>query len=157
MIKRTLIIFALAAAVLLIPLAGLADSVWVVCQPNSYVNIRARASGRSDTVGYAGCGDEFETDGRKKAGFVHVYASIEGGEGWICAGYLVNEKPEFIGKKMTVSALGRVNARRTVNGKRRCWVRPGETVMVYWMAEWAVTDKGFIRSDFLTEVKENGG
>ena len=126
-------------------------TIWVLCQPNSYVNIRIRPSGRSEVAGYAECGDAFETDGISKNGFLHVYASIENGEGWISKGYIVYEKPVFIGKEMTIYSKGRVNARRTVNGKRRCWVRPGDEVTVYWMSEWSVTNKGFIKTEFLGE------
>jgi hypothetical protein len=126
------------------------DTVWVLCQPGSYVNIRARASGRSENAGYAYCGDGFQTDGRKKGGFVHVFCSNEWGEGWIAAGYLTTERPVPVDRKMTVDASGRVKARKTIGGKRRCWVRPGDEVTVYWMsADWAVTNKGYIRSDCL--------
>lgn len=127
------------------------QTVWVLCQPGSYVNIRSRPSGRSDAVGYADCGEAFDTDGISKNGFLHVYASIENGEGWISKGYLVYEKPAFISRKMTVSGRGRVNARKTINGKRRCWVKPGDVVTVYWIAEWAVTSKGFIKTEYLAD------
>lgn len=129
------------------------ETVWILCQPDSFVNIRFKPSGRSDVIGYADCGDAFETDGRIKNGFLHVYATIENGEGWISCGYVVYSKPEYIGKKMVVDAKGRVKARKTVNGKRRCWVKPGDVVKVYWAAEWAATNKGFIKYEYLEAIE----
>ena len=138
-------------ALVMIAGAAGAETVWVMCQPDSRVNIRSRPSGRSEAVGYAECGDGFATDGKQKNGFVHVFASVEAGEGWISAGYLVWEQPEQVGRQMVISAKGRVNARKTIGGKRRCWVRPGDTVTVYWAADWAVTNKGFIQTKYLAE------
>lgn len=123
----------------------------MICQPTSQVNIRARASGRSDAVGYAECGDGFESDGRKRGGFVHVTASIEAGEGWICAGYVVSEKPIFVGGRRKIIGNGKVATRARIGGKRTGWVRPGDIVTVYWMAEWAVTSAGYIRSEYIGE------
>lgn len=138
--------------VLMTAVPGMAEKqVWVLCQPDSQVNIRSRASGRSEIVGYAMAGDEFRTDGKTKAGFLHVIAPVEAGEGWISLGYLVWEQPEYVGEMIPVGGTGRVNARKTVNGKRRCWVQPGEEIMVYWVAEWAVTDHGFIKAEFIGE------
>ena len=115
------------------------------------VNIRLKASSRSEAVGYADPGDDFQTDGVVKNGFIHVYASIEPMEGWISLGYVVREKPVRVDRKMTVQASGRVAARKTVDGKRRRWLKPGEEIMVYYFADWCVTSAGFVRCDFLGE------
>lgn len=128
------------------------ETIWVLCQPNSYVNIRVRPSGRSEACGYADCGDDFYTDGYKKNGFLHVYASIETGEGWIALGYVIWDEPERIYEKRTIISKGRVKARKTVNGKRRMWLYDGDEVKVYWMSEsWSVTNKGFVKSEFIGE------
>ena len=129
------------------------EPVWILCQPDSYVNIREKPSGRSNSVGYAECGDVFETDGKTKGGFLHVIAAIEAGEGWISLGYVVYEQPVYVGYKMIVNSKGRVNARKTIDGKRRCWVYPGDIVTVYWMADWAVTNRGFIKSEYLGAIE----
>lgn len=138
---------ALFLALLMVTATAAADTVWTMCQPHSQVNIRARASGRSEIVGYATCGDDFETDGKTRGGFLHVFAPVEAGEGWIALGYIVRQKPVYVGQRLTVDASGRVKARRTIGGKRRCWLQPGDEIMVYWAADWAVTDKGFVRAD----------
>ena len=149
----------LCLAIMLFVLSGIAmadtysDTVWILCQPDSYVNIRNNPFGKSDVVGRADCGDDFSTDGKTKNVFLHVYATTETGEGWISKGYVVYDKPVSIGRKMVIESRGRVNARKTVNGKRRCWVKSGDVVTVYWMAEWAVTSKGFIKSEYLGEYE----
>lgn len=127
----------------------LTEDVWVMCQPDSFVWIRERPSGKSPEAGYAECGDTFETDGSKKNGFLRIYASVEAGEGWISLGYIVWEKPIKVFETRHIDSKGRVNARRTVNGKRRCWLRDGEEIKVYWMAEWAVTNKGFVKAEYI--------
>lgn len=129
------------------------ETVWILCQPDSYVNVRARPTSRSEETGYLECGDSVETDGRKKNGFLHVFPSTEAGEGWISIGYIIYEEPERVWKEMMVVAKGRVNARKTVGGKRRVWVKPETIVMVYWMGDWAVTNKGFIKSEFLSDIE----
>lgn len=129
------------------------DVVYILCQPDSYVNIRARPSSRSEETGYFQCGDSVKTDGKKKNGFLHVFPSNETGEGWVSLGYVICEEPEMVWRKMEIVAKGRVNARKTVNGKRRTWVKPGTIVMVYWIGDWAVTNKGFIKSEFLEDIK----
>lgn len=147
----------LCVAIILFVLLGAAvaedETVWAICQPYSFINIRSRPSGRSEAIGYIDCGDGVITDGVSKKGFLHIYTSIEGGEGWISKGYVVYEKPVRVGRQMVVTAKGRVNARKTINGKRRCWVKPGTIVTVYWMAEWASTNKGFIKSEYLGECE----
>ena len=142
--KRVFVLLLLFA---LLTASAAAETVWTLCQPDSKVNIRARASGRSDIVGFACCGDDFETDGKRKGGFLHVFAPVEAGEGWIALGYIVWEKPVYIGERREVDSSGRVNARKTIGGKRRCWLQPGDEIMVYWAADWAVTDKGFVLAD----------
>ena len=125
------------------------ETIWVICQPDSVVNIRSRASSRSDSVGYACPCDSFETDGVTKQGFIHVFASIEAMEGWISLGYVVYEEPVPVYEDREIDASGRVAARRTIGGKRRRWLKPGDSVKVYYEAEWCVTNAGFVRREFI--------
>ena len=139
----------MALTIVLPALAVETETVWVICQPDSVVNIRSRASSRSEAVGYAMPCDSFETDCEKKSGFLHIYAPIETMEGWVSLGYVVWEEPVRVFETREIEASGRVAARRTVDGKRRCWLKPGDTVTVYYMAEWCVTSAGFVRADFI--------
>lgn len=124
---------------------------WVLCQPDSFVNIRSRASSRSEYAGMLLSGDQIWVDGRTKDGYAHCEnMSNELGEGWVHAGYIVFEEPEEVNKECRISSNGRVSCRRTIGGDRRCWVVDGSEVFVYQVAgEWAVTDKGFVKTEFI--------
>ena len=132
------------------------EPVWILCQENSYVNIRARPSGRSMQEGMAWCGDRLETDGRQKNGFLHIYAPIEAGEGWVSLGYLVWEEPKPLhGETWEISSRGRVAARRAIDGNRRKWLKYGDRLKVYWMSgEWSCTSQGFVKTEFLRRAEE---
>ena len=124
---------------------------WVLCQPDSYVNIRERASSRSAYAGMLMSGDLIWVDGQTKNGYAHCDdMPNEAGEGWVHAGYIVFEEPEEVNKECRISSNGRVSCRRTIGGDRRCWVVDGSEVFVYQVAgEWAVTDKGFVKTEFI--------
>ena len=152
MTKQRWFLYAIILLILLVvtaPAARADETVWVICQPDSMVNIRRNPSGRSEIVGFADPGDSFTTDGLTRRGFLHVYASIEGGEGWISTGYIVNDEPIRANERRVIEGRGRVKARRTVNGKRRCWLKPGDEVTVYFFAEWCVTSAGFVYYEFI--------
>ena len=127
-----------------------ADTVWVLCQPDSYVNIRATANKHGKEAGYALCGDSFETDGKVRNGYLHVLAPNELGEGWIAEGYIVWNEPKEVNAEYTIRSNGRVSIRKTIDGKRRKWGHDSDVLTVYWMtSEWALTNQGFIRTEYL--------
>lgn len=136
--------FSLADAI-----GGDGELVWVLCNPKSFVNIRTGPSGRSEIGGRAECGDRYFTDGTKRKGFVHVDAPIEAGDGWISDRYIVYTEPVYVGKVCRIQSKGRVACREYIGGDRTRWLNDGDEVTVYWMAEWAVTNKGFIQSEFI--------
>ncbi|MBP5442263.1 MAG: SH3 domain-containing protein [Treponema sp.] len=126
------------------------ESAWVICQPNDYVNVRMNPSRKSQVVGFADAGDSFLTDGKAKNGYVRCYGIGEAGEGWIHAGYVIHDRPERVTVSAVVVSNGRLAARQHVGGKVRKWLRNMDTVKVYWVSdEWAVTDKGFVKSRFI--------
>lgn len=134
-----------------------ADTVWVMCQPDSYVNIRSKPNGRSRIEGYALCGFDLETDGKTKDGFIHVYAPIEAGEGWISKGYVVWDEPEEVNEWYSIRSPYRVAIRRTIGGKVRKWGHDQDSIRVYWASsEWAVTNKGFVKTEFLEVDVDHG-
>ena len=125
---------------------------WVLCQPDSWVNARMNPTKKSIKLGYLECGDHLYTDGKIKNGFLHVWGfSFELGEGWVHKGYVVYSQPYIpVFKKTTVKSNGRVAARRTVNGDRRCWLKDGNEITVYMASEeWSVTNKGFVKTKFI--------
>ena len=130
-------------------------TAWVICQPEDYVNVREKPTTRCDSIGRKECGDMIITDGKEKNGFVHVVdLALENDEGWIHSGYIVyGQVREIGGQPYTVKARGKVMARKYVDGPRRCWMKPGAEVVVYYTGGgWAVTNKGFVKTEFL-EVK----
>lgn len=156
----------LVAALVVIVLVGLfatglvraeqeEETVWVLCQPESYVNIRENPRKTARKIGYAWCGDDFRTDGKIRNGFIHVRAGTETGEGWISTGYIVYCQPQEVGEVWRTECNGRVAVRATIDGKRTRWIHDGDPVQVYWVAEVALTSIGFVQAEFLTPEKKD--
>ena len=129
---------------------GEQETVYVLCNPESYVNIREKPSTRSARAGFAYCGDDFKTDGKEKNGFLHIFAGTESGEGWISKGFIVYCKPEEVDEVWEIESNGRVAARNTVGGKRTRWLKNGDSVKVYYVAEVAVTGVGFVDARYVS-------
>lgn len=125
---------------------------WVICQPGDYINLRLEPDKHSMCVGFLECGDEFETDGVSRNGFIRVMGAGDT-ECWIYSGYVVTEKPETVFSNYCVVARNRVACRRWVEGpqvKTRPWLTNGTELQVFYIAEgWAVTSRGFVRAEWL--------
>ena len=157
--KRIGIIIAAMLAILIGSLAAAEEegtSVWVMCQPESYVNIRERPGSRSPVLGRYEAGTRLTTDGKTKNGYLHlIHLTLESEEGWIHGGYIVYGEPEEKNATYEIRSNGRVAARKTIDGKRRRWMRNGDRVTVYRASRvWAVTNRGFIQTRYLKEVEE---
>ena len=132
-------------------------TAWVICQPGDWVNVRTKASTRCDSLGRKEAGDMVVLDGKEKNGFAHVVnLALESDDGWIHTGYLVyGQVRELGGQAFTIKAKAKVQARKYVDGPRRCWLKPGTEVQVFYTGGgWSVTNRGFIKSEFL-EVKKD--
>lgn len=143
---------ALIIALALLFGAASAEIRWVMC--DGYVNIRALPGKGSEAVGFLDSGDAFETNGRKKNGFLLAQDVGEGGDNWIFAGYVTDEEPEKIDEQYVCVAKTRVACRRWINGPqirgKTGWLYNGSTVRVYYRtSEWSVTSRGYIRSEWL--------
>ena len=127
------------------------EVAYAICAKDDHVNIRMFPNKKQDPIGFLDPGDEVWLDGRKKNGFVHcVGLGIEGGEGWVYAGYLVGDKPVAMNRSATIVSKGRLAARKCVDGKRTRWLKPLASVKVYfWSDEWCVTNCGYVRSEYL--------
>lgn len=128
------------------------EAVWVLCQPDSWVNVRTAPSKHSSEIGRLECGDIAYTDGKIKNGYIHlINLSLEENEGWIKKGYIVYDEPYKPAIYETrVESKGRVAARKTIKGNRRCWLKDGQSIKVYMAsAEWCVTNKGFVKTQFI--------
>ena len=128
---------------------------WVMCKPGSYVTIRATPEKDGAEHGRLDCGDSFRTDGESKDGWI---SCCEGEGGWIWCGYVATEKPEKIGQRYVCVAKKQVACRRWMGGPQidsRPWLRNGETCEVFLIADgWAVTSRGYIRSEWLEVYAE---
>lgn len=123
---------------------------WILCQPKDYINVREKASKKSSVVGRLDPGDDVETDGVSRGGFCHVYGGFEQADAWIFAGYVTEEEPEWIDREGTIVSPYRVACRKYIDGPRRRWVYGGDTVRVYWKtATWCVTNRGFIKTEYI--------
>ena len=61
-------------------------------------------------------------------------------------------EPKTTDREMVITGKGRVAARKTIDGQRRKWLKPGDIVTVYRISdEWAITSAGFVRSDYIGE------
>ena len=125
--------------------------VFIFCNPETPVNVRRSPKTGAKISGRLDFGDEVITDGVIKNGFLHIYGITEDGEGWIFAGYTVQDQPDKLDKAWAnVAASGRVMSYRWVDGKKNKWVKVGTDIRVYAVCEeWAVTEKGYIRTEYL--------
>jgi hypothetical protein len=92
-----------------------------------------------------------ETDGIRKAGFVHIVdCSMECSEAWVSERYLVEDQPTVLEIRVQIIGGGRVAARRYINGERQAWLKPGRELTVYaWTDEWAITNRGYVKTAYL--------
>lgn len=159
MTKRRRIAALCAALILLIcAVAGTAEEdpyegltpLWAMCK--SYVIVRAAPRKRAKEMGWIDAFDQVWTDGVKSGKYIHLcMLQLDGGEGWVHGGYFVEDEPVAIDReRYRVNSNGRVALRRTVDGRRRAWAKPGANLTVYMIsAEWALTNRGYIRSEFI--------
>lgn len=147
--KRVLIILLSVLLILLISFSAAAETVYVLCQPDSFVNVRQFPNKRSEVAGRVELGDQLETDGQRRNGFVHVFGTFES-DAWISAGFVTSDQVTVKRLETEIVSKGRVACRRSVKGARRKWAKNGQKVIIYAFSDgWCVTDQGFIQTRFL--------
>lgn len=126
---------------------------WVICDPESYVNIRTGTGKKHAEIGGATCGTRLMTDSIEKNGYLHVVdLNAEEEEGWINLRYIVFDEPHQVMRTCKIVSNARVACRKGVDGKVIRWVKNGDEIFVYWMsASWAVTNRGYIKSRYIAE------
>ena len=130
---------------------------WVVCQPDSWVSVRTRPSLGSSVIGRVLDGQKLTADAWTENGWYHITdLPLEESEGWVCMDYLSDQEPTYCdGETWTVEANGRVAVREGMGGQRKMWLVPGQQVEVYMLAdEWAVTEYGFVKTEYLVAGHE---
>lgn len=124
--------------------------VFILCNPESHVNVRKSPKNGSEKTGWVMFADSVLTDGKTKNGYLHVIGITEDGEGWIKAGYTVKDQPVKVTAWAAVSASGRVMSYRNAGKNRLGWVPLLAEMKVYALSEeWAVTSRGYIRLKYL--------
>ena len=127
---------------------------WVMCQPDSEVNVREFPNRHAAEVARVFPGDRIELTGKKKGRWYHCTIPSENGEGWIRGDFLVFTEPEIYPEgKIFETTNGKLYARYSIRGNKRKTLKKGVKVTVYMMSEdWAITSQGFIMSKFLEEA-----
>lgn len=146
--KKVVTLFlSLLLAVLLICGAA-AETVYVLCQPDSFVYVRVFPKKGAEVAGRVELGWELETDVVRRNGYLHV-SGFEGG-GWINAGFVTDSPVVIRTLETAVNSNGRVACRRSIKGHRRKWLSDGQKVTIYAFSDdWAITNQGFIQIRYL--------
>ena len=128
------------------------STVYALCRPGDYVHARKLPSRNSTSLGRFETGDEIQTDGKTKDGFVHVVnAPFEEKDCWVYCGYIVFDRPEkMFGRTATVVCNGNLLVRQCIDGKVVKKLKNGTELQIfYWSGEWVVTNRGYVRTEFI--------
>lgn len=142
------ILFAVISAVS----GALCEDGWgfILCNPKTPVNVRTGPKSSSTASGWLDFGDRVETDGKRRNGYLHVLGVTEAGEGWVHAGYVVEDPPREVNALAYIAATGRVRAYNRIGGRRVAWLSVGAEVRVLAVSdEWAVTTRGYVMTKYL--------
>lgn len=127
---------------------------WAMCKPGSTVTVRREPSKKAAEAGFLECGDSFQTDAEEQDGWIRCYGVGE--NGWVYVGYVSTEPVQKVGQRYVCVAKKQAACRRwaggpqiEIDGKKQ-WLRNGENVNVFCIGdEWAVTSRGYIKSEWL--------
>lgn len=154
MVRHRLVLLALVIALIFTEASAAGEEYregWIMCQPDSYVNIREAPKTSANESGYLVAGDRIFLDGKVKNGYAHcVRLSTEASEGWVYKGFISSYEPVKDGREYRIRSKGRVAARRSISGDRRCWLHNDDILTVHLRSDdWCLTNKGFVKSEFI--------
>lgn len=126
------------------------ETGWIICETTTRVNIRSHPSNHSQIYGFIECGEEIHLDGIRDGHWVHIIdAGTESDEGWVYDGY-ITDSPVTIETHDCETTVAKLRVRKCIDGKITKTLRKGTSVTVYAMsADWAITNKGYIKTEFL--------
>ena len=128
-------------------------TVWALCKPGSFVEVRETPSKQGHHIGYLDPCDSFQTDGVSKNGYIHAVGLGDSGDSWVYSGFVSTEKPDPVFERYVCSSISRVACRRWISGPRVTnygWITNGSNVQVFYRTEtWCVTNRGYIQSQYL--------
>ena len=130
------------------------DEFYIICKPGTCVNVRISPNSHAEIIGSKFFGDVVYVD-KEKNGFVHITnLNSEYTDGWVSKGLIVEDQPVEVNRSGVIVSNARVAGRKYVNGKVKTWLANGTEVTVYAESdEWCVTDKGYVRAEFI-EIQE---
>lgn len=143
---------AIAALITMALIYSTAAAEWIICKPDSFVNVRRSPSKQATGIGRMELGEEITLTGKIQNGYAEcIGLAFEETTGWIFAGYIVDDEPEVLdGDLYRNCGNGRTALRKWVDGPRRAWATEETTFTVYAMTpEWALTSKGYIRTEYI--------
>lgn len=141
--------FAVLICLFLVYTVASADTGYILCQPNSFVNARLFPVRGAEVAGRLELGDDVETEWVRRNGFVQIFA-FEAGEVWVHSGFITEHPVTVETFETAIVSSGRVACRRSIKGTRRKWLEDGEEIIVYGRADdWSVTSKGFVQTKFI--------
>lgn len=141
--------------VMLTPEDAMADRLgFVLCDPESTVNIRETPDKSGIILGEMLCGDELKLDGKTRGEWLHVVdLGLEMSEGWISRRY-VSDARVTVERYLAKTKVAKVRVRANIDGKVTRRLKKGATVTVLASApDWSVTDVGYIRTECLGEAQ----
>ena len=147
-----LVIAILLVALSLLQGVAMADAQYTVTV-SDYCNVRESPDKDSADTGDLYAGDTVTGTGYQ-AGWVQVDASVEAGTGWVREDLLT--LADVPTGRYINNTGGRVNIRKTPDGKHADWLDAGHHVNVLrWVdvdgTAWAYTKNGYIKYDCLEE------
>ena len=152
-VKFVAILLIIVGTMLLLQDIGLAEeqSVWILCDPDSFVCMREAPKKTAFATGGITCGSQLTADGKRKNSYIHVVdVPAEDDNGWISEQYIVYDEPKPLYQSATVVSNGKLAARKGVNGKVKKWLKPMDQLTVYWWSdEWCLTNLGYVQSMYL--------
>lgn len=142
----------LAAAMLMTSMPARSETMYAMCR--SHINVRAWASKKSTIEGRLHCGDAIETEKTVRRGglrwFYCTDLPCEISNGYVCADYFCDSPVTECDSYATITASGRVAVRKSINGKRIRWAKPGARIHVLaYCDDWILSTRGYIRREFV--------
>lgn len=135
----------------------------VLCDPNSYVNIRKDPNSKAYIMGKLYAMDDVTVIASRTVGnttWYQIDVFLESGNvGWVSGGFLVYDEISYYktGVEAKIKAKGGVHSRKSIDGKIRSKIKDRSTVQVFlYSNEWCVTNRGYIKTKFIDwkETKE---
>lgn len=141
-----LIIIAIIA-ILSVSVAHADHMGFILCNPDTTVNMRFEPRKTGTVVACMECGDPVRLDGGKYGEWLHVVTGDENGA-WVHQGYVVDIKVTV--ETRQARAKTKVRTRNMVRGRLTGTLRKGQEVTVYaYSEECCFTSKGYIKTKYL--------